>query len=116
MTFSVSTQPKEFVFCVFLGGCIYLIYRLTHLVPADGVRGAICDVVFCLFAFSAFAAGLLFVCWGRLRLYSVAGAALGFWLAKKCWGACIDIFALKLYNLSEKARQKAGKRAGKNKE
>ncbi len=97
--FETANQFWIFISCVFLGGCIFFLYKFTHFVPFNKKwQIAIADVIFGVLAFFAVWLGLLYICCGSLRWYCFAGIAAGFWLALKTLGFCIDICVFRLYN------------------
>lgn len=105
--FETLNQIWIFLSCVFLGGCIFLLYKIFHLYPPSKKwLTAIADVGFSCAAFVVVCIGLLYICCGSLRWYCFAGIALGFFLCKKSLGDCIDIFILRLYNLFTKIKNK----------
>ena len=98
--FETANQFWVFLACVFLGGCIFFIYKLTHIIPLKKKwQLAIADVIFCIFTFFAVWLGLLFICCGSLRWFCFVGIAAGFYIASKTLNFCIDICIFRLYNL-----------------
>lgn len=98
-------QIKVFFACVFLGGCLYLLYRLTHIPRGKSKVGvAARDALFCVAAFFAVWFGLLYICDGSLRLYRVAGLALGYFLCAKTLGFYVDTALSRLYNLLDRKK------------
>ena len=106
MIVDTSVQPWVFFVCVFLGGIIYFAYKVTHPVLAKNkILLALQDVSFSVVAFFVTWRGLLFANCGQIRLFCIAGIALGFVVGAKTVGVCVDKFVLKLYNFFIKQKQ-----------
>ncbi|MBE5749185.1 MAG: hypothetical protein E7344_06140 [Clostridiales bacterium] len=104
-------QPWVFLSCVFLGGLVYLAYKLTHAKVCKNLfLLSLQDVAFCAITFFVLWQGLLFVNCGQLRWFCVAGILLGYLFALNTVGVCVDIFCAKLYNFFIK--QKGNKKDG----
>ena len=111
MIVDTSVQPWVFFICIFLGGLIYFSYKLTHLVQVKNkILLSLQDFVFCATTFFVLWRGLLFANCGQLRLYCFVGIVLGFVLALKTVGVCVDNFVHKLYN--QFIKQKSGDNNG----
>ena len=99
MIVDTSVQPWVFLICIFFGGLIYFVYKLTHIVLAKNkILLSVQDVMFCIITFFILWRGLLFANCGQLRLYCFVGIILGFVIALKTVGVCVDNFVHKLYN------------------
>ena len=104
-------QPWVFLVCVFLGGVVCILYKLTHPVLSKNVIVlSLQDFVFCATAFFVLWRGLLFANCGQLRWFCVAGILTGLLLGLKLVGVYVDIFVVKLYNFFTK--HKTGKDDG----
>ena len=110
MTDSVI-QLWVFLSCIFLGGVVYLVYKLIHPVLAKNkILLHLQDLVFCVVAFFVLWRGLLFANCGQIRWYCVAGLLIGYLFALKTVGVCVDNLCAKLYNFFIK--QKDSKKDG----
>ncbi|MBR2371548.1 MAG: spore cortex biosynthesis protein YabQ [Clostridia bacterium] len=110
MTDSVI-QPRVFFCCIVLGAVVYFAYKLTHAKRCKNIfLLSLQDVVFCIIAFALLWRGLLFVNCGQIRWYCVVGILLGYLLALKTVGVCVDNLCAKLYNFFIK--QKESKKDG----
>ena len=110
MTDSV-VQLWVFLSCIFLGGVVYLAYKLIHPVLAKNkILLHLQDLVFCVVAFFVLWRGLLFANCGQIRWYCVAGILIGYLFALKTVGVCVDNLCAKLYNFFIK--QKDSKKDG----
>lgn len=97
--FEAANQFWVFLACVFLGGCIFFVYKFTHFLPLGKKwQIAVADVIFCICTFFAVWLGLLYICCGSLRWFCFVGIAVGFYFAAKTLGFYIDICFFRLYN------------------
>ena len=105
MIVDTCAQPWVFFVCVFLGGVVYLVYKTTHLILfKNKILLAIQDVVFCAITFFVLWRGLLFVNCGQIRLFCLVGIMIGFVVASKIFGVCVDNIVLKMYNFFVKQK------------
>jgi len=112
MIFDSSTQIFVFASCVFIGSCVFLIYKFTHLIATKNkIVLAIADIAFCIVACCVLWGGLLFINCGEIRWFCLLGIVLGFLLCKSLVSQCIDIFVAGLYNF---LRKKLKKKENKN--
>lgn len=105
MIVDTSLQPWVFFACIFLGGVVWIVYKITHPVLAKNkILLALQDVVFCVIAFFVLWRGLLFANCGQIRLFCVVGIMIGFCVGSKTMGVCIDKIVGKLYNFFNKQK------------
>ena len=143
IVYEAAGQFYVFLSCVFLGAVLGVLWRLTHLSfrrreamqsaerqdkPENlKVRKAIIrrlrlfkasvaagDVLFCALALPVVFFGLLWICYGSLRLYCFAGILTGFFLWRSTTGLVVDNFVNRMYNkIQEKIlSRKIGKENG----
>ena len=109
-------ELRIFFACAALGGCVCIVYSLTHFAAKRAVYVALCDAVFCAAAFLIVWGGLLFIWYGQLRWYCAAGMAAGFAVCRRTVGFYVDITLARLYNLLVRKLFSKGGKCTDNKE
>ena len=93
-------ELRIFFACAALGGCVCIVYSLTHFAAKRAVYVALCVAVF----------------YGQLRWYCAAGMAAGFAVCRRTVGFYVDITLARLYNLLVRKLFSKGGKCTDNKE
>lgn len=119
MLFSGSILANSFVFMMYMGVCMGVLYDILKYMRLVTLKNnfitVVCDIIFATIFVAVFLVGIQFCNYGQIRLFLILTYIVGFVIEKITIGDLVAKFIKYVYNLGIKISKNLAKRLKKEK-